>query len=72
VQNKIEHRNIVAYGGIKKNISGYTRNRMQNPTIKIVGEVGNGADDHYDDNDYDDSDVNVEGEHFSPSDEHRL
>jgi hypothetical protein len=29
----IEHRNIVAYGGFKKSISGYTRNRMQNPTI---------------------------------------
>jgi hypothetical protein len=36
VHNKIEHRNIVAYGGFKNNISGYTRNRMQNPTIKSV------------------------------------
>jgi hypothetical protein len=36
VHNKIEHRNIVAYGGFKKSISGYTRNRMQNPTIKSV------------------------------------
>jgi hypothetical protein len=36
VHNKIEHRNIVAYGGFKKSISGYTRNRMQNPTIKFV------------------------------------
>jgi hypothetical protein len=34
--HKIEHRNIVAYGGFKKSISGYTRNRMQNPTIKSV------------------------------------
>jgi hypothetical protein len=25
---------IVHYGGFKKSISGYTRNRMQNPTIK--------------------------------------
>jgi hypothetical protein len=32
--NKIEHRNTVAYGGFKKSISGYTRNRLQNPTIK--------------------------------------
>jgi hypothetical protein len=33
--DKIEHKNIVAYGGFKKSISGYTRNRMQNPTIKF-------------------------------------
>jgi hypothetical protein len=26
---------IVAYGGFKESISGYTRNRMQNPTIKL-------------------------------------
>jgi hypothetical protein len=36
VQNKIERKNIVAYGGFKKSISGYTRNRMQNPTIKLA------------------------------------
>jgi hypothetical protein len=36
VHNKIEHKNIVAYGGFKKSISGYTRNRMQNPTIKLA------------------------------------
>jgi hypothetical protein len=27
---------LVAYGGFKKTISGYTRNRMQNPTIKLT------------------------------------
>jgi hypothetical protein len=27
---------IVAYGGFKKNISRYTRNRMQNPTINCI------------------------------------
>jgi hypothetical protein len=37
---KIEHRNIVAYGGFKKSISGYTRNRMQNPTIKRFNKLG--------------------------------
>jgi hypothetical protein len=35
VHNKIEHKYIVAYGGFKKSISGYTRDRMQNPTIKL-------------------------------------
>jgi hypothetical protein len=30
----IKTKNIVAYGGFKKNISEYTRNRMLNPTIK--------------------------------------
>jgi hypothetical protein len=33
----MEHKNIVAYGGFKKSISGYTRNRMQNPTINFRG-----------------------------------
>jgi hypothetical protein len=32
----IEQRNTVAYGGFKKSISGYTRNRVQNPTVKII------------------------------------
>jgi hypothetical protein len=39
VDNKIEDRNIVAYGGFKKSISGYTCNRMQNPTIKFLNAI---------------------------------
>jgi hypothetical protein len=33
---QIENRNIVAYGGFKEGVSGYTRNRMQNTTIKMA------------------------------------
>jgi hypothetical protein len=36
VHNKIEYKNIVAYGSFKRSISRYTRNRMHNPTIKFV------------------------------------
>jgi hypothetical protein len=36
VHNKIDHeKHLFAYGGFNKSISGYTRNRMHNPTIKF-------------------------------------
>jgi hypothetical protein len=32
---QVKCKNTAAYGGFKKSISGYTHNRMQNPTIKF-------------------------------------